>query len=342
MEHYDTPKLAEQSTTTIRTLKNFSTKNNVIPRNKESPSPINLKPSTKMNYIRHLTGFYDKIQQDERLNPTHISLYLALFQFWNINHFQNPISISRNEMMRLSKISALGTYHKCIKELQNFGYIEYIPSFNPYKGSLVNLYNFENLEVQNLNKRNTKKRTTIEQEVNNTRIKNDIGNRQALIPSINNTNISNNKTIVNPPETVIARNEAKRNDEAISDLQPVIPKIVQKNEEFLSTDNDQPTTKFCPPHISEVKMYFAEKDAPSEEAEKFFNHYESNGWLVGGKSKMKNWQAAARNWLLNSKKFSVIASEAKQSAIQNSTKNVTPTKSTNLNATTGKSYREPL
>ena len=89
-------------------------------------------------------------------------------------------------------------------------------------------------------------------------------------------------------------------------------------------------------------MYFAEKEAPSEEAEKFFNHYESNGWLVGGKSKMKNWQAAARNWLLNSKKFNVIASEAKQSAIQYSTKNLTTTKSTNLNATTGKSYREPL
>jgi 4-alpha-glucanotransferase len=83
-------------------------------------------------------------------------------------------------------------------------------------------------------------------------------------------------------------------------------------------------------------MYFAEKDAPSEEAEKFFNHYESNGWLVGGKSKMKNWQAAARNWLLNSKKFNVIASEAKQSVIQNSTKNLTTTKSTNLNATTEK------
>ena len=316
-----------------------------------------------MNYIRHLTGFYDKIQQDERLNPTHISLYLALFQFWNINHFPNPISISRNEMMRLSKISALGTYHKCIKELQNFGYIEYIPSFNPYKGSLVNLYNFENSEVQNLNKRNTKKRTTIKQEMNNSRIKIETGNRQALIPSINNTNISNNKTIVNPPETVIARNEAKRNDEAISDLQPVIPNKAKRNEESLSTSNYQPTTNChaepveaiskapslleragvrIPPHISEIKMYFAEKEAPSEEAEKFFNHYESNGWLVGGKSKMKNWQAAARNWLLNSKKFNVIASEAKQSVIQNSTKNLTTTKNTNLNATTEKSYREPL
>ena len=171
--------------------------------------------------------------------------------------------------------------------------------------------------------------------MNNSRIKIETGNRQALIPSINNTNISNNKTIVSSPkiDSVIARNEAKRNDEAISGSHIAIPKIVQKNEEFLSTDNHQPTTKFCSPHISEVKMYFAEKDAPSEEAEKFFNHYESNGWLVGGKSKMKNWQAAARNWLLNSKKFNVI---------QNSTKNLTTTKSTNLNATTGKSYREPL
>ena len=321
-----------------------TTKQSVTLSLSKSLSTINRQPSTTMNYIRHLTGFYDKIQQDERLNPTHISLYLALFQFWNINHFQNPISISRNEMMRLSKISALGTYHKCIKELQNFGYIEYIPSFNPYKGSLVNLYNFENSEVQNLNKRNTKKRTTIKQEMNNSRIKIETGNRQALIPSINNTNISNNKTIVSSPkiDSVIARNEAKRNDEAISGSHIAIPKIVQKNEEFLSTDNHQPTTKFCPPHISEIKMYFAEKDAPSEEAEKFFNHYESNGWLVGGKSKMKNWQAAARNWLLNSKKFNVIASEAKQSAIQNSTKNLTTTKSTSLNATTEKSYREPL
>ena len=319
-----------------------TTKQSVTLSLSKSLSTINLQPSTKMNYIRHLTGFYDKIQQDERLNPTHISLYLALFQFWNINHFQNPISISRNEMMRLSKISALGTYHKCIKELQNFGYIEYIPSFNPYKGSLVNLYNFENSEVQNLNGKHSKKQIGDKQVVNQHHIKNDTANRQALIPSINNTNISNNKTIVSSPETVIVRNEAKRNDEAISGSHIAIPEIAQQNEESLSANNHQPTTKFCPPNISEIKMYFAEKDAPSEEAEKFFNHYESNGWLVGGKSKMKNWQAAARNWLLNSKKFNVIASEAKQSAIQNSTKNLTTTKNTNLNATTEKSYREPL
>jgi len=57
-----------------------------------------------MNYIKHLTGFYERIHGDERLNLTHISLYLALFQFWNLNRFQNPISIARTEIMKLSKL----------------------------------------------------------------------------------------------------------------------------------------------------------------------------------------------------------------------------------------------
>ncbi len=274
-----------------------------------------------MNYIRHLTGFYDKIQQDDRLNPTHISLYLALFQFWNLNHFQNPISISRNEMMRLSKISALGTYHKCIKQLQEFGYIEYMPSFNPYKGSLVNLYNLENSEVQNLNKKRIKKQTTSEQALNQHHIKNETGIRQALIPSINNTNIVNNKTIVDNEQTDIFNEEnLEKPVLAPSPLERVGVRI--------------------PPEFSEVKLYFEEKDSTKLEAEKFFNHYESNGWLVGGKSKMKNWQAGARNWLLNSKKFnSVLASEAKQSVTLSLSKSLKPN---HLNATTNKSYQEKL
>lgn len=38
------------------------------------------------------------------------------------------------------------------------------------------------------------------------------------------------------------------------------------------------------------------------EAKAFFNHYESNGWMVG-KNKMKNWEAAIRNWMNNNSKF---------------------------------------
>ena len=89
----------------------------------------------------HLHPF-DRIIQDQNLNPTHISLYITLFQYWNINHFQNPISITREEVMRISKICSTATYHKCIKELNEKGYIKYEPSFNPFKGSMVILFNF--------------------------------------------------------------------------------------------------------------------------------------------------------------------------------------------------------
>ena len=264
-----------------------------------------------MNYIFHLTGFYDKIQEDNRLNPTHISLYLALFQFWNLNRFRNPISISRNEMMKLSKISAFGTYHKCIKELQEFGYIEYIPSFNPYKGSLVNLFSFDNSEaIQNLNMKRIKKQTASEQVANRMRIKIDTGSEQALIPSINSTNSLNNKQLKD--------NEHSR----IFDEGNLLLKKKNRSIEI-------------PPNISEVEIYFLERDSTKLEAERFFNHYESNGWLVGGKSKMKNWEAAARNWLLNSKKFINNTNSARSV-------NASDLKPNHLNATTKKSYRDEL
>lgn len=95
-----------------------------------------------MNYIKHLTGFFEKVATDKTLNPTHVSLYVALFQFWNFNRFRNPISISRDEVMRISKISSKATYHKCLKNLHSLGYINYQPSYNPFKGSHVTMIDF--------------------------------------------------------------------------------------------------------------------------------------------------------------------------------------------------------
>ena len=90
-----------------------------------------------MNYIKHLTGFFEKVSADYDLNPTHISLYMAIFQLWNQNRFQNPISISRDELMRISKIASTATYHKCMKDLTEREYVIYKPSFNPFKGSIL-------------------------------------------------------------------------------------------------------------------------------------------------------------------------------------------------------------
>ena len=58
-----------------------------------------------------------------------------------------------------------------------------------------------------------------------------------------------------------------------------------------------------PPSEIHIKIYFNEKGYPKIEAEKFFNYYQSNGWLIGGKTKMKDWKAAARNWIINKERF---------------------------------------
>lgn len=52
--------------------------------------------------------------------------------------------------------------------------------------------------------------------------------------------------------------------------------------------------RFIPPSAEEVKQYCREQGY-SVDAERFVDHYESNGWMVG-RNKMKNWKASVRNW----------------------------------------------
>jgi len=92
-----------------------------------------------MGEIKELTSFYEAIQDDPRIGTTHISLYMALFQFYNLNRFKNPVEIRRAAVMKVAKISGIATYHKCIKDLNDFRYIQYEPSYNPDINSQVYL-----------------------------------------------------------------------------------------------------------------------------------------------------------------------------------------------------------
>jgi len=92
-----------------------------------------------MGEVKELTSFYTAIREDNWIGISHISLYMALFQFYNLNQFQNPVDITRAEVMLVAKISGLATYHKCMKDLTEFGYIRYLPSYNPSTGSQVHI-----------------------------------------------------------------------------------------------------------------------------------------------------------------------------------------------------------
>ena len=275
-----------------------------------------------MNYIKHLTGFFEKVAIDKTLNPTHVSLYIALFQFWNCNRFKNPISINRDEVMRISKISSKATYHKCLKNLHSLGYINYEPSYNPFKGSHVILFNFsEDLKPLPKSERKPKNEPlnelVSEQALNKSCTSSETGTEQAVVPSINyinNTNILNDKNVSNLEK--LTKNFEEINNSNLENENSKEEKSSAKKEEKLH------------PLIEEVKTYFQENNFPEQEAQKFFNYFKSVGWLVGGKTPMVDWQAAAQNWMINAPKF---ISNAEQ-----------PNRAKQLNTTTDKDYSEPL
>jgi hypothetical protein len=67
----------------------------------------------------------------------------------------------------------------------------------------------------------------------------------------------------------------------------------------IDSDKDIKVKKdvFIKPSIVEIKTYMTEIGM-ADVSEKWFDYYESNGWLVG-KNKMKNWRAAVRTWKNN-------------------------------------------
>ncbi len=113
-----------------------------------------------------------------------------------------------------------------------------------------------------------------------------------LRPSINNINIVNKENLIEQTQNFESKNfDMKSNEEEKEKFREK-----KKKDEVNSSDN-------FPPSLEHVKIYFDEKSIPAIEAEKFFNYFESNSWLVGGRAKMKDWKAAARNWILNIPKF---------------------------------------
>ncbi|WP_040473876.1 hypothetical protein [Flavobacterium frigoris] len=254
-----------------------------------------------MNYIKHLTGFFEKVSTDFDLNPTHISLYMAIFQLWNLNRFQNPIGISRDELMRISKIASYATYHKCIRELDERNFVKYKPSYNPFKGSTLEVINLDfytkpiqkkeikKLKTQQKNKQVNEQAIAQVDEQDIEQVLNKHCTSTELLPYINNTNSLN-----------MVNGQAQKNKENKADFLLENEQNIQKK--LREKKGIEPSEKI-PPVWEEVLPFFKEKNNSEIEAQKFYNHFQSNGWLVGGKSKMKDWKAAARNWMLNANKF---------------------------------------
>ncbi|MCM4168399.1 hypothetical protein KCTC52924_01971 [Arenibacter antarcticus] len=223
-----------------------------------------------MNYIRHLNSVFGQFAKDQRLNPTHISLYIALFQLWNIHRFPTVFYINREEVMAIAKIGSKATYHRCLRRLHDWKYIRYLPSHNPYKGSQIQMLEFGTSTGTSTG---TTTGTSSEQVV-----------VQALVPYIN---INKQNRNINKPK--------------------------------------------LPKSENEVFNFFKKEKWPANEGKKFFNHYNSIGWKLGGRIAIEDWHSTARNWMLKADEIE-----------KEKTTNGPSQKRDNLKITKDKDYGQPL
>ena len=195
---------------------------------------------------------------------------MALFQYWNISRFNIEFSVARSEIMKLAKVNSKSTYSKCIKELQDWNYLVYIPSNNPFKGSRFSLSN---------------KWTT-----------------SGPLPTTSGP-INGLPLVGGSPNNGL----------------PLVPYKTYKQNSINS--------KRLSPDLEETILFFKELKSTVTEANKFWNYYEANGWMQGGKNPIIDWQAAAKKWILTEVNKDV---------------NQLVQKSNYLSTNSNKSFNEPL
>ena len=234
-----------------------------------------MSENNNVNYIKQLNGIYTQLAGEDKLTSAHISLYLALFQLWNLGKFRNPISICRSETMRLARIGSKTTYYKTLKDLNAMGYIEYQASNNPMVGSKIRMIIHQSNDSSALN---------------------------STCPS--------SVPLSGQFPHILDHQESHIRDNSLVNLVPYSgqlegPSINSINNKPIKHINKEKVKRnfFHSPQLPEVKDFFLEIKSTTDQAEQFFNHFQSNGWLVGGKAKMKDWKAAARNWVKRAQKF---------------------------------------
>lgn len=109
---------------------------------------------------------------------------------------------------------------------------------------------------------------------------------------------------INAQSRVEESKEENSREEERSNGAPLAPSEPKKR-------NKVERKPFIAPTVAEVRQYFLStigqpdhprhwpEDKCRNEADTFFDHYKTNGWVQGRGKPIKDWQAAVRNWIRN-------------------------------------------
>ncbi len=90
-----------------------------------------------MELVAVISSFMEDVQEDPRISPVHISLYLAILQRWAAQEKAGPVLFKARGLMPAAKIGGRTLFCRTIRQLHEYGYLRYEPSFKPDEPSKV-------------------------------------------------------------------------------------------------------------------------------------------------------------------------------------------------------------
>lgn len=214
-----------------------------------------------MNYIKLLNAAFEKFYFDDRLNPTHISLYMALFQEWNSSRFASYFFVNRRDLMSASKIGSKSTYHRCITDLNAWGYLEYFPSNNPYKGSKIKM------------------------SIIRTGDETEEGQYDPKLEQLAER--------YHPIQEPVMNRHPPNKEQAMYSQRPL------GGQALVSTINNTKQIKHNkqPNSLKVVLEFFNSKNFNLEYGKEFYEYYEDRQWQTSDGSDVRDWRALAKYWI---------------------------------------------
>lgn len=233
-----------------------------------------------MNYIKLLNAAFEKFYFDDRLNPTHISLYMALFQEWNSSRFANEFYVNRRDLMRCAKIGSKSTYHRCVTDLDSWLYLCYFPSNNPYKGSKIKM------------------------SIISTSDEPDMGRYNPTLEQLAEQYLPIREPVVGQHHPI--------NGQVVDPHRPIDGQAVVSTTNNIKQENyiKQPKGRQA------VILFFEENDFDANEGKKFYEHYESRNWQTSDSKPIRDWRAVATNWMDRTELFDEKNESNKKQASQ--------------------------
>lgn len=196
-------------------------------------------------------------ENPDQVTASHGILYLWLVEINNRLGWVDVFQITASECMQGMGCKSYNTYKRCFDQLVEWNFVKVVKkAVNQHQCNIVALSKFDKASNKALDKALMKHLT-----------KQSESNVQSNLQS----NCDIHKQVNHKPQT-----------------------INHKREAFTPpTEND--CYNFFSLEVTSKRLEWSDEKI-NLEAAKFFNYYESKGWLVGS-SKMKSWNAAARKWM---------------------------------------------